>query len=98
MTNSEPQEKIRVEYIDDRPVVSARELHEALGIHTIFRQWFPRMCEYGFMEGLDYTKIHQKKEGSRTGQIEVDYEISMDMAKHICMMQRTREGMEYRDY
>ena len=38
------------------------------------------MCEYGFMEGLDYTKIYQKKEGSRTGQIEVDYEISMDMA------------------
>lgn len=37
MTISEPQEKIRVEYIDDRPVVSARELHEALGIHTIFR-------------------------------------------------------------
>ena len=98
MTNSEPQEKIRVEYIDDRPVVSARELHEALGIHTIFRQWFPRMCEYGFMEGLDYTKIYQKKEGSRTGQIEVDYEISMDMAKHICMMQRTREGMECRQY
>lgn len=61
MTISEPQEKIRVEYIDDRPVVSARELHEALGIHTIFRQWFPRMCEYGFMEGLDYTKIYQKK-------------------------------------
>ena len=98
MTISEPQEKIRVEYIDDRPVVSARELHEALGIHTIFRQWFPRMCEYGFMEGLDYTKIYQKKEGSRTGQIEVDYEISMDMAKHICMMQRTREGMECRQY
>ena len=65
MTISEPQEKIRVEYIDDRPVVSARELHEVLGIHTIFRQWFPRMCEYGFMEGLDYTKIYQKKEGSR---------------------------------
>ena len=85
MTISEPQEKIRVEYIDDRPVVSARELHEALGIHTGFRQWFPRMCEYGFMEGLDYTKIYQKKEGSRR-------------AKHICMMQRTREGMEYRDY
>ena len=66
--------------------------------HTGFRQGFPRMCEYGFMEGLDYTKIYQKKEGSRTGQIEVDYEISMDMAKHICMMQRTREGMECRQY
>lgn len=92
------RDKIMVTYVDDRPVVSARDLHETLGIRTAFRIWFPRMCEYGFVEGLDYTKIYQKKEGSRTGQIEVDYEISMDMAKHICMMQRTPAGMECRRY
>ena len=92
------RDKIMVTYVDDRPVVSARELHDTLGIRTAFRIWFPRMCEYGFVEGLDYTKIYQKKEGSRTGQIEVDYEISMDMAKHICMMQRTPAGMECRKH
>ncbi len=91
-------EPIRVEYLDDRLAVSARDLYKALEIQTLFRQWFPRMCEYGFREGTDFERICQRIPDSRTGQSEVDYRISVDMAKHICMIQRTREGMQYRQY
>lgn len=29
-------------------VVIGRELHERLKIATDYKDWFPRMCEYGF--------------------------------------------------
>ncbi len=48
---------IRVDYSSERPTVSARELHRFLEIKTEFRHWFPRMCEYGFTEGIDYTPV-----------------------------------------
>ena len=98
MTTAVMEEQIRVQFTQDHPVVSARDLHRALEIKTVFRQWFPRMCEYGFSEGTDYEKVYQKCDGSRTGQMEVDYLISTDMAKHICMIQRTKKGMMYRQY
>jgi len=98
MTTEAAGDLIHVQFTDDRPVVSARELHKALEIGTDFRKWFPRMCEYGFTQGIDFEKVYQKCDGSRTGQSEVEYLISTDMAKHICMLQRTRKGMIYRQY
>lgn len=89
---------IHVDFTEDRPMVSARELHAALGIQTRFRVWFSRIIECGFIEGSDYVKVFQKHDGSRTGQMEVDYQLGMDMAKHICMLQRTQEGMRFRRY
>ena len=47
-------ELIKVTYNTDRPVVSARELHDFLEVETPFNKWFPRMCEYGFTEGQDF--------------------------------------------
>ena len=98
MTTGMTEELIRIQFTDERPVVSARDLHEALEIGTTFRKWFPRMCEYGFVQGIDFDKVSQKCAGSRTGQMEIDYLISTDMAKHICMIQRTKKGMIYRQY
>ena len=77
--------------------VSARELHEQLHIVTRFNDWFPRMCEYGFEEGTDfYSKMSKTSETG--GRPSVDYEISVDMAKQICMVQKTPEGKEVRQY
>ena len=39
---------------NDTQTVSARELHERLKINTRFNDWFPRMVEYGFSDGLDF--------------------------------------------
>jgi len=42
--------------VTEEMTVSARDLHERLGIMTEFRKWFPRMAEYGFEEGQDFTR------------------------------------------
>ena len=47
-------ELIKITYDNDRPTVSDRELHEFLEVETPYHKWFPRMCEYGFSEGIDF--------------------------------------------
>ena len=46
--------------------VSARELHEFLEIGTHYKDWFPRMTEYGFIEGQDFCSILSESTGGRT--------------------------------
>lgn len=76
--------------------VSAREIHEQLNIATRFNDWFPRMCEYGFTEGLDYySKTSKTETGGRPA---TDYDITIEMAKEICMIQRSPEGKKVRQY
>lgn len=36
---------------EDSMTVSARDLHDALEVKTAFKDWFPRMTEYGFSAG-----------------------------------------------
>lgn len=89
---------MKVTYKTGQPTVSARELHEGLGIKSNFTTWFDRMCEYGFTE-LDYKKCFPNLEsGCNGGQNMVDYEITIDMAKQICMLQRSEKGRQYREY
>lgn len=77
----------------DTQTISARELHKRLKIETPFHKWFPRMCEYGFSEGQDFwTKMSE----STGGRPSTEYEITIEMAKEICMIQRTPEGREVR--
>ena len=84
---------------NDSQTISARELHEKLNIGTKFATWFQRICEYGFIENQDYTTCYPNL-GSENhgGQNMIDYDISMDMAKQICMIQRTPKGKEIRQY
>lgn len=82
---------------NDTQTVSARELHERLHIKTAFKDWFPRMCEYGFEEGTDFcSKLSETSE--KGGRPAKDADISIDMAKQICMIQRTPEGKQCRQY
>jgi anti-repressor protein len=81
---------------EDSMTVSARDLHDALEVQTRFNDWFPRMREYGFSEGTDfYSEMSKTSDGGRPS---VDYQISIDMAKEICMIQRTEKGKEVRRY
>lgn len=79
----------------DAQTVSARELHERLNIESNFTTWFGRMCEYGFIENEDF---FPKMEESTGGRPSKNYDISLDMAKQICMIQRTPEGKKCRQY
>ena len=81
------------------PVVSGRQLHEALYVKTRYNDWFNRMTEYGFIENQDYLAITQKRvtaQGNSTNQ--VDHIIKLDMAKEIAMIQRTERGKKVRQY
>lgn len=89
------QELIKINYDTEQPTVSARELHEKLNIETPFKKWIDRMCEYGFEESKDFwTKMSE----STGGRPSTEYELTIDMAKQICMIQRTPEGRECRQY
>ncbi|WP_455453268.1 phage antirepressor KilAC domain-containing protein [Streptococcus salivarius] len=80
------------------PVISARQLHEALEVKTEYKKWFKRMTDYGFTENEDYVKVTQKCLTSSTGQNITDHVIKLDMAKEIAMIQRTDKGKEVRKY
>ena len=87
-----------INYENEQPTISARELHEGLEVKSNFTTWFARMCEYGF-EDSDYKKCFPNLEsGCNGGQNMVDYQISVDMAKQICMIQRSEKGRLYRQY
>lgn len=95
-------ELIKIDYSNDNPVVSARELHEFLEVGTLYKDWFPRMREYGFTEGQDFNllKIERvQNEGGRVvSRTVVDAAITIDMAKEICMLQRNEKGKQARQY
>ena len=83
----------------DRPTVSGRELHEALGVKTAYKDWFPRMCEYGFSEDIDYVRCSNlSSENQHGGQNKIDHQLTIPMAKELCMLQRTDKGKEMRQY
>lgn len=88
-------ELIKVTYDNDRPVVSARELHDFLEVKTAYKDWFPRMCEYGFTEGQDFCSFLSESTGGRPAQ---DAALTIDMAKEICMIQRSEKGKQARQY
>lgn len=80
-------------------LVSGRELHEVLEIGTQYKDWIKRMIAYGFQENVDYTAIAQKRataQGNMTTQNE--HILTLDMAKHIAMLQRSEIGMTVRKY
>lgn len=80
--------------------IDGRELHEFLEIKTPYTQWFDRMCSYGFDENVDFTLVSQKCESSNiTGfKIIENHKMTLDMAKEICMLQRSEKGKKARRY
>lgn len=80
----------------DTQTVSARELHKVVGSTERFSSWFTRQLQFGFEESTDYQGC--KKFNTLANQELQDYEMSIDMAKHICMVQRTDKAKEVRQY
>lgn len=84
---------------NNESVVSGRELHEFLEVGTAYKDWFPRMLKYGFVENIDFVAIAQKRATAQGNQTEyTDHALKLDMAKEISMIQRTAKGKEARQY
>lgn len=72
--------------------VDGRSLHESLEIKTPFHMWVSRRIkEYDLEEGIDLNKIVQP-----TGRI--DYELTLDTAKELAMVERNDRGRQIRRY
>ena len=81
--------------IDNDNKVSGRELHDFLEVGTAYKDWFPRMAEYGFVEGTDFCSKMSESTGGRPA---LDHRMTIEMAKEICMLQRTDRGKQARQY
>lgn len=92
------QELIKINYDTEQPTVSARELHKALAIEKRFSAWFETNSQ-GFVEGDDFTSVLTGTVVNNGARRELqDYQLSVDMAKHICLMSRTEKGKQCRQY
>ena len=88
-------ELIRINFDSDRPTVSGRDLHAALELKTAYKDWFPRMCDYGFEEGTDFCSFLSESTGGRPA---TDHQLTIAMAKELCMIQRSEAGRKFRQY
>ena len=88
-------EIIKVNYENDRPTVSGRELHGFLEVATPYDKWFPRMAEYGFIEQVDFSTFLSESTGGRPS---TDHQLTIEMSKEIAMIQRNEKGKQARQY
>lgn len=82
---------------DGIQAVLGRDLHRFLQVKTRYNDWFQRMAEYGFEQGKEFYSILSKNPDQH-GRPQQDHVITLDMAKHIAMIQRSPQGMQARQY
>lgn len=79
--------------------IDARELWEKLGVKRDFSTWLKdRIEKYGFSEGLDW-RFPETGELDNTGfRARIDYELTIDMAKELAMVENNEAGKQIRRY
>lgn len=79
--------------------VNARDLHKMLESKQDFSTWIKRrITQCNFEENFDFVVLHQKVEQVSGAKHLVEYIISVDMTKHLGMMERNKKGHEIRKY
>ena len=79
--------------------VSARELHSFLESKQDFSTWIKNRIEkYEFVENQDFIKLRKKMELSKTGQVAIEYYVSVGMAKELAMVENNEKGKQARKY
>ena len=83
----------------ERITVSARDLYEFLEATERFNSWFDRMTQYGLTDGEDFTSVKKFTVVNNGAHKEIDdYQLTIDTAKQIAMLQRNEKGTQARKY
>lgn len=81
---------------EPQPGVDGRELHGALEVRRDFTTWMKDRIEVGqFEDGEDFSPILGK---TSNGRPKTEYLLSLDMAKHLAMLERSPAGKACRAY
>lgn len=92
-------ELIKIQTNENGQAVSARDLHEALGMQKDFSDWFKYQAgKLGLIEEIDFTPILGSKTEGSGGHNKIDYIMSIDTAKHIAMMSGGENAHKIREY
>lgn len=86
--------------------INARHLHQALQVGKMYAHWIKnRIKQCGFVENMDFlivqnTAVDLPKLASSKGgdKRSVEYIISVDMAKHLCLMEKNEIGRAIRQH
>jgi len=90
---------MKINYKENNQTTSARDLWEFLDKPWgEFLKWFNQFKSFGFTENEDYRVIEQSLENSLGGRPAQDFEITVDMAKELAMLQKTDKGKQARLY
>ncbi|MCA0428355.1 MAG: antA/AntB antirepressor family protein [Bacteroidetes bacterium] len=80
-------------------LVDARLLHEKLKSRQQFSNWINnRIKDYDFLEGKDFLINLFNRAGRGIGRGKMEYHLTLDMAKEICMVERSEIGRAFRRY
>lgn len=82
-------------------MVDARQLHQKLKSRRQFANWITdRIKDYGFIEGKDYLTnlLNQNRSGKGGDRKSKEYHLTLDMAKELCMVERSEIGRAFRRY
>lgn len=88
-----------IEHKELKRAVSARELHEFLGVKTRFNDWIMRMVSYlKYDDFIILNNEYKYKPENDKGRPPQEYLLTIKAAKKISMLQRTEKGDEAREY
>lgn len=90
-------ELVKIESRGEKQVISAKELYEKLEMDkSHWKRWAKNNIESNdfFLENIDYEGFASMANGNETK----DYWITIEMAKHLCMMSKTTKAHEIREY
>ena len=93
--------KIEKQIINNEKVnsVNARDLWVALESKQDFSTWIKARLEQAYaVENEDYGVFHKTVENLKGGRPQVEYALSLDLAKNIAMLERNEKGNQIRKY
>lgn len=93
------EEIIKITEHNGKRAVNARELHQFLESKYQFANWIQeRITKYGFVENQDYEVFKENLKNSNGGRPQIEYALSVDMAKELSMVENNEKGRLARKY